>query len=208
MIAGDEYFLRAVYIKGTNPSRAKLDGFVATLNEATGYEKILHHEAKGKHFINADGEPVVVFDKGYGLAQLTTPAPTYVQAWNWKENVKGGLKLYHTKRNEARSYLSSHGKTSFTDDQLQLETFSRYNGGIYHKWDAENKAWIRNSSLLCDDATGNIGWDLTSSENSGKSADELRKRDIATYGQGKAGQSKEHPWTYTGVCYADHIASE
>lgn len=91
--------------------------------DATGYEKILHHEAKGKQFINADGEPVVAFDKGYGLAQLTKPIPTYEQVWNWKENVKGGLKLYHAKRNEAKSYLSSHGKNSFTDEQLQLETF-------------------------------------------------------------------------------------
>ena len=41
---------------------------------------------KAKQFINADGEPVVAFDKGYGMAQLTKPVPTYEQVWNWKEN--------------------------------------------------------------------------------------------------------------------------
>lgn len=208
MTADADEFLRTVYVKGTNPSREKLDAFVATLDEAKGYEKILHHEAKGKQFINADGEPVVAFDKGYGLAQLTKPVPTYEQAWNWKENTKGGLKLYHTKRNEARNYLAGHGKSSFNDEQLQLETFSRYNGGVYHKWDAKGKAWIRNPDILCDDAAGNIGWNTRVDENSEKSADDLHKRDASTYGQGKAGQSKDHPWTYTGVCYADHIAAE
>lgn len=208
MMAGSDVFLRTVYIKGTNPSKEKLDAFVATLDESIGYEKILHHEAKGKQFINKDGEPVVAFDKGYGLAQLTKPAPSYEQAWNWKENVKGGLKLYHTKRNEAKSYLSSHGKNSFTDEQLQLETFTRYNGGVYHKWNAKDKQWIRNPEILCDDATGNMGWNMSASENTGKSASALHERDASTYGQGKTGQTKEHPWIYTGVCYADHVADE
>lgn len=208
MAAGSDAFLRTVYVKGTNPAREKLDAFVATLEEAKGYEKILHHEAKGKQFINADGEPVVAFDKGYGLAQLTKPAPTYQQAWNWKDNVRGGLKLYQSKRKEAKSYLSMRGKDSFTDEQLQLETFSRYNGGVYNKWNAKEKKWVRNPDILCDDSTGNIGWNTSSSDNSGKTEAELHKRDASTYGDGKSGQSKEHPWTYTGVCYADHVAAE
>lgn len=208
MSAGSDVFLRSVYIKGTNPSREKLDAFVATLNEAKGYEKILHHEAKGKQFINADGEPVVAFDKGFGMAQLTKPKPTYDQAWDWKENVRAGLGLYQTKRKEARLYLAGNGKDSFTDEQLQLETFSRYNGGVYHKWDPKEKQWVRNPAILCDESTGNIGWNTTESENSSKSEDELHKRDVGVYGKGKKGQSKDHPWTYTGVCYADHVAAD
>lgn len=206
MVAGSAVFLRTVYIKGNNPSREKLDAFVATLEESKGYEKILQHEAKGKQFINADGEPVVAFDKGYGLSQLTTPAPTYQQAWHWKENAKAGLKLYQSKRKEARSYLSTRGKNSFTDEQLQLETFSRYNGGVYHKWSTSTKAWIRNPNILCDESTGNIGWDTSINENANKSEAELHKRDVKEYGKGKPGQSKEHPWRYTGVCYADHVS--
>lgn len=208
MTAGGEVFLRTIYIKGTNPSRAKLDAFIATLDEAKGYEKILHHEAKGKQFINADGEPVVAFDKGYGLAQLTKPVPTYQQAWNWKDNVKGGLKLYHGKRKEAKNYLERQGKNSYADDQLQLETFSRYNGGVYHKWDAKEKKWVRNPEILCDDSTGNIGWNTSEKENSEKTGDNLHKRDVSEYGKGKSGQTKDHPWIYTGVCYADHVAAE
>lgn len=208
MEAGGVAFLRTVYIKGTNPSLATLDAYVAGLDDAKGYEKILHHEAKAKQFINADGEPVVAFDKGYGMAQLTKPEPTYEQVWNWKENVKGGLKLFHTKRNEAKSYLSTHGKNSFSDDQLQLETFSRYNGGVYHKWDAKEKKWVRNPNILCDDNAGNIGWNISSAANAGKSSADLHKRDVGTYAKGKSGQSKDNDWTYTGVCYADHVAAD
>lgn len=208
MTAGEAVYLRTIYVKGTNPSREQLDALIATLDEAKGYEKILHHEAKGKQFINSDGEPVVAFDKGYGMAQLTKPVPTYQQAWHWKENVKGGLQLYQTKRREAKSYLSTHGKDSYTDDQLQLETFSRYNGGVYHKWDVNEKKWVRNPDILCDDSAGNIGWSASAEGNAGKTKDDLHKRDMDTYGKGKSGQSKEHPWTYTGVCYADHVAAE
>lgn len=208
MVAGDAVFLRTVYIKGSNPSREKLDAFVATLEEANGYEKILHHEAKGKQFINADREPVVAFDKGYGLAQLTKPAPTYQQAWNWKENIKAGLKLYQAKRKEARSYLRTRGVNSFTDQQLQLETFSRYNGGVYHKWNAEEKRWIRNPAILCDESAGNIGWNTSVGDNVGKAEVELHGRDVEEYGKGKSGQSKDHPWIYTGICYADYISGK
>lgn len=206
MVAGAAVFLRTIYIKGRNPSLEKLDAFVATLEEAKGYEKILHHEAKGKQFINADGEPVVAFDKGYGLAQLTTPAPTYQQAWHWKENVKAGLKLYQSKRKEARSYLSTRGKNSFTDEQLQLETFSRYNGGVYHKWNNGTKTWARNPDILCDDSATNIGWNMSIAENAHKTEADLHKRDVKEYRKGKSGQSEDHPWRYTGVCYADHVS--
>lgn len=57
MEAGGVAFLRTVYIKGTNPSLAKLDTFVASLDDAKGYEKILHHEAKSKCRVSCDHIP-------------------------------------------------------------------------------------------------------------------------------------------------------
>jgi hypothetical protein len=117
--AGGELFKRSVYVKGKNPSAEKLKKHIATLDGAGGFEKILLHEALGKNFIVADGEPVVAFDKGYGLSQLTNPVPTYEQAWDWKENVKGGTKLYKEKRAAAKFDLEKNGKDSFTEEQLQ-----------------------------------------------------------------------------------------
>lgn len=36
----------------------------------------------------------------------------------------------------------------------------------------------------------------------------LHERDKEEYKKMKAGQTAEHPWTYTGVCYADHVVSD
>lgn len=41
--------------------------------------------------------------------------------------------------------------------------------------------------------------------NQGKTEAELRERDKDTYGKGK---SDEHPWNYSGVCYADHVLGQ
>lgn len=202
---GDELFKRSIYIKAKNPTKEKLGNFVATLDGAGGFEKILQHEALGKNFINADGEPIVAHDKGYGITQLTNPAPTYEQVWNWKENVKGGTKLYKEKRADAKRDLEKKGKTSYTEEQLQMETYTRYNGGKYHEWDETEKKWVRKKNVLCDTATGNIGWDSSEIVNEDEKLETLHERDKDTYKQGKAGQTSEHKWTYTGVCYADHV---
>jgi hypothetical protein len=178
------------------------------LSEAKGYEKILQHEARGKNFIDADGLPVVAFDKGYGVAQLTSPAPAYEQVWSWKENAKTGLALYQTKRADAKRYLSKHGKDSFTEEQLQIETYTRYNGGSYHEWDGSAKKWVRHPNILCDTNASNIGWNTGADANKGKSEPDLHKRDVKTYKLGKAGQDATHDWDYTGVCYAEHVGQK
>ena len=145
--------------------------------------------------------PVKSFDNGYGMCQLTTPPPTADQVWNWKLNVNGGLALVSGKRGDAIKYLSQSGRT-YTDDQLNHEAVCRWNGGSYHVWDDKSKAWARPSNILCDSATGNIGWNMDDAENKGKTEAELHKRDSGTYS--KPPQSGAH-WKYSGVCYADAI---
>jgi hypothetical protein len=46
---------------------------------------------------------------------------------------------------------------------------------------------------------------MTVAANKGKTEKELRERDVDEYPKMKAGQTAEHPWIYTGVCYADHL---
>ena len=132
---------------------------------------------------------------------MTHPAPTYEQCWNWKENVKAGKTIYLDKKDKAKKYLDKHG--SYTEEQLQMETWSRYNGSIYYEWDAKNKQW-NSKSMICDPEAANIGWDPNVELNKDKTAEELRERDIDTYKKGKK-RGKEHPWVYTGVCYANHV---
>ena len=61
--------------------------------------------------------------------------------------------------------------------------------------------WVRNADILCDPATGNIGWDMTDPENNGKTVAELHKRDAGTYSKRPSGAH----WKYSGVCYADAV---
>lgn len=198
--AGTAHCSVAVTIKGSNPSEADVVSYLATQADSAGFDAIIGHESKYKHF-NAQGAPVKSFDNGYGMCQLTTPVPTYDQVWNWKKNVSGGLKLFSQKRAAAIAYLKQAGR-SYTAEQLKYETVCRWNGGAYHDWSTTDKAWVRKAGILCDSATGNIGWDMSDAENKGKTEAALRQRDKASYS--KAPEAGAH-WGYFGVCYADRV---
>jgi hypothetical protein len=202
---GQDTFKRSVDVLAKNPEKDVVLEFLSKIENIKGFDKILAQESKFKNFINADGQPVVAFDGGYGMTQLTTPAPSYEQVWNWKENIKGGAKLYQDKQKSAKAYLGQKGR-SYTDDQLALETLSRWNGGGYHQWSEEKKAWVRNPDMLCDTKTGNIGWDITLDENAQKTEKDLHDRDQSTYRDPKGLKKDENKWRYSGVCYADHIS--
>ncbi|WP_374403618.1 hypothetical protein [Niveibacterium sp.] len=205
--AGEEVFRRSVEVKAKNPSADDIKAFLAKQPDAAGFDRLLEQESGFKHLINADGQPVVAFDKGYGLTQMTNPAPSFEQVWNWKENLLAGVKLYQQKQKLAKAFLSQ-SKRTYTDEQLKLETWSRWNGGGYHTWDAETKSWVRSSTTLCDTATGNIGWDTTEKDNKGKTESELHERDKGTYANPKKDKTEANKWRYTGVCYADHVNTE
>lgn len=198
--ANNETVTISVTIKGTNPTVADIVQFLASQTNSDGFDKILQQESKGRHF-GANGEPIKSFDNGYGLCQLTTPAPSYEQIWNWKLNVQGGLALFASKREAAIAYLGQSNRT-FTPEQLRYESVCRWNGGAYHTWNQQAGQWVRNPNILCDSKTGNIGWDMTDPANQGKTEAQLHARDSGTYkGERPAGAH----WKYFGVCYADRI---
>lgn len=204
---GEKTFRRSVRILGTNPTEEKVKSYLATFDNVPGYDRIVAQESGYKQFINADREPIVAFDGGYGLTQLTDPKPKYNEAWDWKANIRTGVELYHAKRKEAENYLTGgkKGKRSYTEEQLQLETWCRWNSGRYHEWDEENKQWIRNPKILDDNKTANIGWDVTRPENKGKTEAELHARDKDEYSKPP---TKNSSWRYSGIVYADHIKKD
>ncbi len=189
-----------VRLTGTNPTLADVIAHVRSLPGGAGFERIIKHESRSRHF-GASSEPLRSFDNGYGMCQLTTPQPTFEQVWNWKRNVEGGLALYLQKRASAKNFLGQSGRT-FTESQLEYETMSRWNGGAYHTWDAAAAKWTRNAMVLCDRATGNIGWDLKDPANAGKTEAELHMRDAASYSRPPAAGAH---WRYYGICYADRV---
>ncbi|WP_322044114.1 hypothetical protein [Paraburkholderia sp. J67] len=77
---------------------------------------------------------------------MTNPAPGYEQIWNWKENVKVGVKLFQEKQSEAKDSFGHH---PYTDDQLMRETFTIWNGGTYYHWNSETQQFER-KNVLCD----------------------------------------------------------
>jgi hypothetical protein len=204
---GSKNFRRTVLVLGKQPSAEKIKEYLEA-RDSTALEKLVAQESKFKHFINLDSEPVVAGDRGYGLTQLTKPVPKYSQVWSWKENLDGGIKLIAEKKKAAKRHLDSHGSTSYNQDMLDLETITRWNGGVYHEWNSTANKWQRKQNILCDSQTGNMGWDTNISANQGKTESQLHERDKDEYKKMKAGQTAEHPWTYTGVCYADHVTHE
>lgn len=198
---GTDLFTRSIQILGKNPGRDRILEHLSIL-DAKGLDELFEKESGFKNFLDSDGQPIVSFDGGYGLAQMTMPAPSYVQVWNWKENVKAAIELFKEKHTEAKRYLSAGGK-AFTEEQLQLEILSRWNGGKYHKWDAKKKMWIRDPEILSDTATGNIAWNMTLKENKGKTEAELHERDKDEYKNPPA--KVDRLWHYSGITYADHI---
>ncbi len=205
--AGAELYRRSVTIKAANPKKEDVIAYLATIADASGFEKILQQESQYKNVINADGQPIVAFDKGYGMTQMTHPAPTYEQCWSWKANIDAGVALYHTKLRDAKTYLGQSHRT-YSAEQLKLETWSRWNGGTYHKWDTNKNGWVRNDDVLCDTDTGNIGWRMSEKDNAGQSEFDLHGRDKSSYGNPKINKGEANKWVYTGVCYADHLNSQ
>lgn len=198
---GELNFRRTVFILGKNPAKADVITFVSSLPDTIGFDKIIEQESHFKNFIERDNEPVVAGDAGFGLTQMTNPKPTYEQVWNWKENVKAGVKLFQEKQEKAKVLLKAH---PYTADQLARETLALWNGSKYHEPNTQIDGWQR-KSILCDQATSNIGWDVSDPANADKTVEELHERDKDTYNKMQAGRDKTHVWIYSGVCYADHV---
>lgn len=188
-----------ITLTGANPMSTDVQSYLAQQANSNGFFSIINHETRCRHF-QSNGEPIHSFDNGYGICQLTSPAPTYEQVWSWKENILAGLTLFRRKAAAARRYLGQSDR-NFSTDQLRRETVARWNGGAYHSWNTPD-GWVRNPDIICDTQTGNIGWDMTDPANAGQTEEQLRQRDRNTYRRGRrAGDN----WRYMGVCYADRI---
>ncbi|CAB3768741.1 hypothetical protein GQ57_34540 [Burkholderia sp. MSh2] len=199
--AGTTDFRRTVFILGKNPAKDDVLNYLKAIPNTAGFDLILEQESRFKNFINADNEPVVAGDRGYGITQMTNPAPSYEQVWNWKENIKAGVALWQLKQKAA---IASFDGVPYTEEQLRRETFTRWNGGSYYKANTKTQT-LERRDIQCDTQTGNIGWDMKDPTNIGKTEAELHDRDKDEYKKMKGGQGKDHRWMYSGICYVDHI---
>jgi hypothetical protein len=199
----EEVIKRTIVVLGKQPSKAAIAN---NINEAvesytakseissdelvSTMKRIVTHESGDRNFIVDDGEPIVSFDKGYGLTQITNPSPTFEQIWCWKENIKEGIKRFRGHLINAKKMFLKYPKTTYTLEMLQTEAISRWNGGVYYV--LEGNSWVRNPKIICIDDQGNTSYKLTEQEfKDGKTKEQLRQ----------GGKS----FSYTGVCYADNL---
>jgi hypothetical protein len=107
-------------------------------------------------------------DDGYGIGQLTNPHPTSRQLWDWRDNVADSVARLDRFRADALTYAgqvreglpwnaatgrapwpANEGQAfpdapDFTEDQLDLEMWARYNSGRrYHDYDPASGQWWR-----------------------------------------------------------------
>jgi hypothetical protein len=94
-------------IRGTNPFRAELNAACGGLNA----QRIAAHESGQRQFIGAVNGgtgtcPLFSGDRlgGVGLFQITRPAPSDDEHWDWRANVTRGLQIFAQKRAAAADY--------------------------------------------------------------------------------------------------------
>lgn len=150
-------------IVGSNPSPAQIKAFANSIGATkVRFRKQMRQESSLEQF-RSTGWPKYSSDNlgGVGLCQITRPAPTPDQVWNWKENVRAGWSLYLEKERIARGYPAAvrNGATfralvtawnaqperrglplvavtlpDYTAEQLELDTirgFNGYAGGLH-----------------------------------------------------------------------------
>jgi hypothetical protein len=117
---------------------------------------------------------------GYGIGQLTVdPVPETEELWSWFANVDSAVAKLLGLRQNASTYqqqvqqgLSWTAETGgdpphegtaypdapdFTDDELDLEMYARYNGRYrYHNYDPIAGLWVRRIPLGGNDATTSL----------------------------------------------------
>lgn len=87
--------------------------------------------------------------------QLTNPPPDSMQEiFDWKKNIAQGLTTIEEKYNIAKSDLVKFSN-NFTVDQLQMQSWQRFNGGRYYTYDSERAVFLRNDSF-CSKQSGGI----------------------------------------------------
>jgi len=132
-------------IIGTNPGKQAVKDRLGDM----ALQLIAYQESKFAQF-QSSGLPLFGPPNGFGVMQLDPPSTTS-QIWSWTVNVDGGIALFAVKKKDAQTYpgrvrAKFPAATDFTDDQLKMETWQRYNGGGYWQWNDGAAQWQEKSN--------------------------------------------------------------
>ena len=182
-------------IVGTNPLYMQLTQALPS----KVVRAIVWHESRGRQFLGTanggtSGCPLYSHDRygGVGLMQLTRPAPTHEQTWNWRANLAGGLALFEVKKGIARAYPAKYRASSeftklvaafnaeragqklpplqisipdFTPEQVELDALRGYNGwsaNVHEFRAARDAAGKLIVDINKDGKTGSARWEQVS----------------------------------------------
>lgn len=127
--------------KGKNPTKEIIRDQISNIEfQVTAYRKSQFRQ------FGSEGNPLFGPPNGFGIMQIDNPPATIQQIWSWQANIVAGNALFEQKSRDAKSYPSRVRNqypeaTDFTEKELKLETYQRYNGGAYWKWHDTSKKW-------------------------------------------------------------------
>jgi type VI secretion system secreted protein VgrG len=151
--------IKGIKVQGKNPSKADIKALINELEPGMGWITfpIIEQESRYRQFKTPD-QVLVGAPAGIGITQrdpekdewpakLDPSQPnTFFPSmfWDWKENVRAGMKLLGQKRGYAKSHLDrlqkKHGLPQYSQGMLARETLRRYNGGS--EYGASNGNWV------------------------------------------------------------------
>jgi hypothetical protein len=176
-------------ILGQNPDRRTVSAFVSKeltvpqqwpsntqYNYHSIIRKIINHESQVRQF-HESGVPLWSMDgaRGVGMMQITAPQPSDDEVWDWRENIRGGARVFSQKLGTAirrlnllyRQILTEAAQVvalvpPITGDMVVLNAIRGYNGysngfGILDEWRP-----VRDShGRLVIDGNGQTSWERT-----------------------------------------------
>ncbi|XDF37263.1 hypothetical protein RBH89_09520 [Paracidovorax avenae] len=201
--ATHEATLGSLLIVGTNPTPTAIRAFADSIGATkVRFRKQLRQESSLQQFRPPELWPKYSSDRlgGVGLAQITRPAPTADQVWNWKENIRAGWALYKEKERNARAYPAAVRRSDefrhlvnaynqsragqglppvqvtlpdFTEDQLELDTIRGFNGyaNKLHEYRVRTEAGKLFVNLGPDGKQGSAEWERVPTSERGSKGD-------------------------------------
>ena len=151
--------IKGIKVRGKDPSKAHIQALIKEIEPGLGWLlfPIIEQESGYRQFKSPD-EVLVGPPAGIGITQRDPTAPEWGTGkldpsepniffpriyWDWKENVRAGMKLFEEKERAARRYLDNlqtkNGLPPYTKGMLARETLRRYNGGA--EFGAVNGKW-------------------------------------------------------------------
>jgi type VI secretion system secreted protein VgrG len=151
--------IKGIKVRGKNPKQAHIESLINDLEPDLGWliSPLIAQESAYRQF-STPSKVLVGKPASIGLSQLAPMAMEWGSEkldpgepnaffpriyWDWKENVRAGVKFWRAREGVARRHLdklqAKHGLSPYSKGMLARETLRRYFGGV--EFSAEDGQW-------------------------------------------------------------------